>query len=169
MIGAQLAAAQGLMFAGLCFHPDSRVVAYTKKHLHDGEERTFVAGDAGPHLDIDGTQVGLAICAEINHASHIRDAVARGAAVYGASSFFTPSGHSDDSRTLLGYAESNRVVVVMANYTGASGGPESAGGSAIGDDTGTLLALAPPAGEYLLTAAQENSRWIARCVALARA
>jgi predicted amidohydrolase len=104
VIGAPIAGTDRLMIASFCFRPDGRVLTYTKRHLHHGEERTFEPGDGGALLDVDGTHVGLAICAEINHASHVADAVAHGAAVYAASCFLTPAGYSADCRTLQGYA-----------------------------------------------------------------
>ena len=166
VVGAPIPGKDRLMIASLCFRPDGRVLTYTKSLLHPGEEGTFEPGHGGALLNVDGTRVALAICAEINHASHVGDAVARGAAVYAASCFFTPRGYQADCRRLQGYAALHGVVVVMANYTGASGGFQSAGGSAIWDDTGGLAARAPPVGEWLVVAARENGRWGGQCVAL---
>ena len=166
VIGAPIAGTDRLMIASFCLRPDGRVLTYTKRHLHQGEEGAFEAGYGGALLGVSGTQVGLAICAEINHASHVADAVALGAAVYAASCFLTPAGYSADCRTLQGYAALHGVVVVMANYTGVCGGFESAGGSAIWDDTGGLAARAPAKGEYLLMAARENHGWVGQCVPL---
>ena len=166
VVGAPVAGRDRLLIASLCFRPDGRVLTYTKSLLHPGEEGTFESGHGGALLDVEGTPVGLAICAEINHAAHVGDAVARGAAVYAASCFLTPRGHQADCRTLQGYAALHGVVVVMANYAGASGGFESAGGSAIWDDTGGLAARAPPQGEYLVVAARESGGWSGQCVAL---
>jgi predicted amidohydrolase len=166
VVGGPTVGAKGLMIASLLFCPDGRVATYTKSHLHRGEERLFEAGNGGALLDIDGIKVGLAICAETSHASHVAEAVARGATVYAASCFFTPSGYRDDCQVLQGYAASHRVGVVMANYTGASGGFESAGGSAIWDNTGALVVKAPARGEHLVAAAYENDGWVGRCIAL---
>jgi predicted amidohydrolase len=166
VVGAPAVGVKRLMIASLCFFHDGRVATYTKKHLHQGEEGAFEAGDGGALLDVDETQVGLAICAEINQPAHVAEAVARGAGLYAASCFFTPRGYSNDCRMLQGHAASHRVAVAMANYTGPSGGFESAGGSAIWDNTGALVAQAPADGEYLVVATAENDGLIGRCVRL---
>lgn len=164
MVGAPIAGSNRLQIANFCFRPDGRVVTYTKKHLHDGEQETFEAGHGGALVDVDGARVSIAICAEINHPSHIAAAVADGASVYAASCFLTPRGYPADCRTLEGYSRLHRVVTVMANFTGVSGEFESAGGSAIWDETGTLVARAPDSGEFLLAATNEDGRWSGRLV-----
>jgi predicted amidohydrolase len=166
VVGAPIVGIDRLMIASFCFRPDGRVLTYTKRLLHDGEERTFEAGHGGALLDVNGTQVGLAICAEINHASHVGAAVADGAAVYAASCFLTAGGYLAGCGALQGYAASHGVVVVMANYTGACCGFESAGGSAIWDDRGAVAVRAPTEGEHLVMAVRDNGPWVGHCVPL---
>lgn len=158
--GSPLASAAGLLISSISFFPDGQTARYSKQHLHAGEEVTFVAGHGGPLLAIGDRTVGLAICAEINHPSHIEKTVERGADVYAASCFLTPAGYEVDCQRLQAYAKRHGVVVLMANSSGPCGGFESAGGSAIWDDAGKLLAVAPAVGEYLVIATRNRSGWV---------
>jgi predicted amidohydrolase len=157
--GAPLDSPEGLLIGNLAFHPDGAIRTYTKQHLHPGEERTFVVGHGGAHLAVAGANVAMAICAEINHASHVAGAVAGGADVYAASCFLTPRGYTEDCARLKSYAVAHRVPVLMANFGGPCGGFEAAGGSAIWDDAGRLLATAPPSGEWIVSAQRQAARW----------
>ena len=149
----------GLLIANVAFFPDGRTSTYTKQYLHQDEEATFVPGAGGSVLSVSGTNIGLAICAEINYSSHIDKTVASGASVYAASCFFTPAGYDTNCRRLRRYAETRGVIVLMANFGGPCGGWESAGGSSIWDNTGRLVAVAPSAGEYVVVAQGQNSQW----------
>jgi predicted amidohydrolase len=164
--GAPLDSPKGLLIASLSFQPTGDIAIYAKQHLHPGEERTFAAGEGGELLTIDGTNVGLAICAEVNHPAHVARTVARGATVYAASAFFTPTGYDPDCQRLRGYARRYGVPVLLANYAGASGGFESAGGSAIWDEAGELIAKAPDARAWLVGATRRGGRWDGRTLAM---
>lgn len=165
--GTPVASNAGLLISSVAWCSDGRIATYIKQHLHEGEERTFVAGNGGNLLAIGGRKVGLAICAEINNASHMARTIERGAEVYAASCFLTPSGYDADCRRLRECATVHGVVVLMANFAGPSGGFESAGGSSIWDGTGRLLAAAPSAGQYLVLAERQNGRWSGHLVAVA--
>lgn len=166
--GAPMPMANGISIASLSFAPTGEIGTYTKQHLHDGEEQAFMPGAGGPLLAMDTAwNVALAICAEINHPSHIAGAAARGADIYAASCFFTPNGYDVDCQRLKAYAALHRVVILMANFAAASGGFESAGRSAIWDDTGQLLIAAPPSGECVVGAERRNGRWTARAIPMA--
>lgn len=158
--GSPLASAAGLLISSISFLPDGRTATYSKQHLHAGEDVTFVCGRGGDLPAVGDRTVGLAICAEINHPSHVENTIARGADVYAASCFLTPTGYEGDCQRLQAYAKRHGVLVLMANLSGPCGGFESAGGSAIWDDAGQLLAVAPAVGEYLVLGARNGSGWV---------
>ncbi len=160
--GAPLASDDGLLIASLCFLPNRSVSTYTKQYLHDGEEASFVAGDGGGLIVAGASKIGLAICAEINEPCHVRETVELGATVYAASCFFTPAGYGAETSRLQQYAQAHDVVVMMANFVGASDGFDSAGGSAIWDESGQLLIAAPSSGESLVVAERKSGKWDAR-------
>lgn len=150
--GAPVASANGLHIGALCFVPHRRVTVHTKRHLHPGEEQTFVPGSGGEPLSLGDRIVGLAICADITHADHAAEAARRGADIYAASCFITPSGYACDTGLLAGHAREHRMTVLMANFGSGNGTWPSAGQSAIWSDTGILLACGPAEGEAVLVA-----------------
>jgi predicted amidohydrolase len=150
--GAPIASPWGLHIGALCFIPRRGVSTYTKQYLHEGEETAFVAGEGGDAIRVDNQLVCLAICAEITHADHAREASDNGAHVYAASCFITPSGYAYDAGILQRYAREHGFMVLMANYGAPTGGWQSAGRSAIWSATGELLACAPGEGEAVIVA-----------------
>jgi len=135
------------------------VSVYIKNHLHPGEEAHFSAGEVKRCvLDVDGTKVGLAICADIGHASHAAQAAAGGAAVY-AAGVLVMGGYAKDTGLLAQYAREHAMAVLMANYGHPTGGYVPAGKSAVWDNAGNLLACAPTAGDALVFLSREDGRW----------
>ena len=156
--GAPLAAGRGLMIGSIIFGADGARGTYGKRYLHESEMEVFEPGDGGPLLQVDGTPVGLAICAEVNHPAHFPDTVASGARVYAASSFLSPRGYEKDFLRLTVCTATLRIPALMANFAD-SPELESAGGTAAWDDAGRLLAAAPGRGECLVLAARDGDRW----------
>jgi predicted amidohydrolase len=150
--GAPLDSPGGLLIGALCFVPHRGVVTYSKRFLHEGEEVAFVAGPGGESLMLDGETVCVAICAEIAHPEHAREAAANGAGIYAASCFITPGGYAHDAGLLAGYAQEHRMAVLMANYGAPTSQWQSAGGSAIWSSDGSLLAKGPSEGEAVVIA-----------------
>lgn len=150
--GAPIESASGLHIGALCFAPRRPVVTYSKRYLHQGEEKTFAPGAGGEPLSIHDHVVGMAICAEITHPEHAAETARRGAEIYAASCFITPGGYARDTALLAKYAREHRMMVLMANFGTGNRTWMSAGRSAIWSDEGTLLAQGPPEGEAVLIA-----------------
>jgi predicted amidohydrolase len=162
--GAPLAIDGALYIGALSFLPDGRVVEYTKQHLHDGEDKVFVAGSGGDALEIGGLPVALAVCADFTHASHAQAAADAGAMLYAASVLVSPGGYAKDSEILRGYAERHAMPVLMSNHGGPTGGWQSAGRSALWDERGQLVVEGGP-GECLVLASRTAGGWQGRVVA----
>jgi predicted amidohydrolase len=150
--GAPVSSSIGLHIGALCFLPNGSVSVYTKRFLHEGEEKAFAAGNGGDALVVEDRTVCVAICAEVNNSKHAEDAAARGAHLYVASSFLTPTGYDDDTTLLRSYACRYRMTVLMANYGAATSEWPSAGKSAIWSATAELLAQAGAEGEAVVLA-----------------
>jgi predicted amidohydrolase len=150
--GAPIETTNGLHIGALCFAPHRPAVTYSKRFLHEGEEKTFAPGLGGEPLSIHDHVVGLAICAEITHPEHATEAAQRGAGIYAASCFITPNGYACDTNLLAGYAREHRMMVLMANFGNGNGTWMTAGRSAIWSATGELLIQGPPEGEAVLVA-----------------
>lgn len=150
--GAPVESPSGLHIGALCFPPHRRAVTYSKRFLHQGEEKTFAAGTGGEPFSIRDHVVGLAICAEITHPEHAIEAARRGADIYAASCFITPNGYAHDTNLLAGYAREHRMMVLMANFGSGSRTWACAGRSAIWSRSGELLIQGPAEGEAVLVA-----------------
>lgn len=149
-----------LLIAALVVHADGSVSIHTKEHLHPGEEAVFTAGSGGPvlpiKLPIEDARVALAICADTTHPEHAASAAARGANVYAAGVLITESGYGPDTAQLTTYAREHRMVVLMANHGGETGGWKPAGKSAIWSEDGRVVAACGGTGEVLVVASKRD-------------
>jgi len=161
--GAPLRIDGALYIGAISFLPDGGVAEYTKQHLHDGEEKVFVAGCGGAALDIGGIPAALAVCADFTHASHAQAAAGAGAMLYAASVLVSPGGYAKDSGILRSYAEQHKMPVLMSNHGGPTGGWQSAGRSALWDERGQLV-VEGGAGECLVLASRTAGGWQGRVV-----
>jgi predicted amidohydrolase len=152
------------LIAALTFTPQAALYVYTKQYLHPGEEAAFAPGTGGNALDVDGSRVALAVCAEIAHARHAAAAAEEGARLYAASVLVSVNGYVADAALLQGYARTYRMPVLMANHGGVTGGWESAGRSALWDARGELVVAAAGGGECLLVARCDDGGWSGRIV-----
>ena len=132
---------------------------YLKRFLHDGEEAAFQPGAGGAPLRIGDKNLGLAICADITHAEHPREAAAAGCTIYAAGCFITEAGYGADAGLLRGYARDHAMMVMMANYGAPVGQWSAAGQSAIWAAGGGLLACAPATGESVVIATRSPGGW----------
>ena len=132
---------------------------YAKKHLHGGEEVYFSPGAHPCVLDMQGVPVGLAICADITHPVHAREAAAHGAAIYAAGVLITENGYGPDTRLMQGYTSDHAMLVVMANHSQPTGGHISAGKSAIWNEQGHKIAYAAGTEEVLVIAKRDADGW----------
>ncbi len=149
--------ARDLHIAALAFLPGGTVSVYAKQHVHDSELPVFAPGEGGQDLAAANQRVALAICFDATHPAHATAAAGRGARVYAASVMIDAAGYTRKTTLLQGYACEHRMAVLMANYSGVTGGEESAGGSTIWGEDGGVVATAPHAGEALLIATQEKT------------
>jgi predicted amidohydrolase len=103
--------------------------------------------------------VALAICADTTHSQHPADAAARGANVYAAGVLITRNGYDADTTLLKSCALEHRMAVLMANYSGFTGGWASAGRSAIWSEDGKLVAASDATDETLVTGRKKDGVW----------
>jgi predicted amidohydrolase len=148
-----------LNIAAFAFRPDGSASTHTKQHLHPGEETVFTAGLGGPTLTVEGATIALAICADTSHPLHAANAAARGAQVYAAGVLIGEKGYATDAALLKQYAMEHRMAVLLANYSGTSGGWVSAGKSAIWSEDGAVVAASAGAGEALVIGRKRDGQW----------
>src|SRR5690242_12106286 len=98
--GAPIAAGERLSIGAIAFHPKGSATTYLKQHPTVTEQRTFRRGLNGVTIAVDGDVVGLAICADVGHFEHARDAAARGATIYAAGSLISEDGYEAEAARL---------------------------------------------------------------------
>jgi len=160
VVGAPVRTGAGLHIGAFIVSPGGGVELYTKQHLGTGEEN-LQPGDRNPLVQLGRGPAAVAVCADANHASHPKDAAARGASSYLVSTFIAPTDLEKKTASLSGYAARHSMVVVFANYGGPSGGLASGGASAIWSESGELLAQLDGIGAGVVAAAQSDGSWSA--------
>lgn len=147
--------------------PDGSVALYRKRHLHTSEERFASAGthDAQVHL-LAGEPTGMAVCADITHPEHARAAHGAGAALYAAGGLISHQGYGPESALLQGYAREHAMAVLLANYSGPSGGYVSAGRSAVWEPGGRCVVAAEGDAPCIVWAARGDCGWNGGVVAV---
>lgn len=131
---------------------DGAVRVYTKIHVHSSEAHVFTCGAGGADLEIDGTRVGLAICRDAAIPGHAADAASRGVRLYAAGVMIDEEGYGRKVPLMERYAREHGMAVLMANYSGISGGDVSAGRTAIWRPGGEIAAMAAGGEETLVVA-----------------
>jgi predicted amidohydrolase len=148
-----------LHIAAFAIRPNGTVSTYTKQYVHQSEEEVFTSGPGGPALLVEDATVALAICADATHPQHAAMAAARGANVYAVGVMITEEGYARKVALLRNYALEHRMTVLMANYSGATGGEVSAGKSALWSENGQLVAATIGTEEALVVGMKENGSW----------
>jgi len=156
----------GLHIAAFVLSPGGSVSVYTKQFLHPGEEQVFVPGSGGPLIQVAGSAVALAICADTSHPEHAQCAAAGGASLYAASVLVSEQGYAGDTQRLQDYARRHSMSVLMANHGTPTGGWPAAGRSAMWAAGGSLIVAANTSGERLVCATQRADGWHGHMVAI---
>lgn len=161
IVGAPLRLEDKQCIAAWILQADGTSSIYTKHHLHAGEERYFSPASLNPMFTLHQERAALAICADTTHPEHAAHAAAQQASLYLAGVLITPQGYAADATQLQGYAQQYKMLVVLANFGGASGGHESAGKSAIWSPQGNCLAMLKDQGDGLVIATKKKESWTA--------
>jgi predicted amidohydrolase len=163
--GAPIAVDDSLYIGAIAFRREGRPATYLKQYPTIKEQRTFMPGPTGVTIALEDDIVGLAICADVGHVEHARDAAKRGATIYAAGSLVSEDGYAADTTMLRRYAAEHSMLALLANYGAPTGGYAAAGRSAAWSDKGKLLATAPPSGDALVVARRVRGEWTATAFA----
>lgn len=151
----------------LVIRPDGGVQVYHKQHLHPGEDRHASAGPAHPFVfEVSGQRCGLAICADVSHATHPKAAREAGATLYLAGMVVSGQGYAVDAGLLKTHAITHQMPVLLANMGSPSGGYVCAGRSAFWDEGGRCVAALPGDGAGLLVMDRQQTGWVGRGLTL---
>jgi predicted amidohydrolase len=130
----------GLNISMLLFQPYTPRRTYSKKYLHADEEPFFISGPNFSSLPIQKVNTAIAICYELSIPQHAADAHQSGAEIYIASVAKTTAGIKHAHKRLADIARTYTIPVLLSNCVGPSDNFVSAGGTAVWDDKGSLLA-----------------------------
>lgn len=155
VVGAPVRVGPLLHIGAFVLGPDRTTRLYTKRRLGafppsaacdslDGsvppaEASVFRPGDHDPLVRFGGGTAAIAVCADIGDPGHPQRAADRGADAYLAGMFVIPSDYDGEVAKLSQYARQHRMLTVLANFGGLSGGLRSAGRSAIWSEAGERL------------------------------
>lgn len=153
-VGAPVESGSALPAIGaITLRPDEPHSVYRKFHLHGSETQFAAPGRNAVHLQEVGTaRIASAICADTNAPSHAAGAAQAGASIYAAGILTSEKGYAAEAPLWAGYARDHRMVVLIANHGGPSGGYVSAGKSGIWNVQGELIVQAPGPGACLVVA-----------------
>jgi len=177
VVGAPLKWEGKLYLAALVIMPSGEVLPYTKHHLGafrrednpDGdipppEDAFFSPGTLNPQLEWRGQKLAFSICADGAYPAHTQAAGERGATMYLSSQFAIATHMAFKMARLKQAARRYGFTVLFANYGGATGGLESAGGSCVRTADGEAIARLPEAGCGLAIAWDDGRRWTGKAV-----
>lgn len=166
MVGMPLKAPSGKPYLGSILLGGAEPEAYHKVHVHDSEAPYFQADDKVGLIEHKGAKLGLAICADLNHASHAARAAECGADLYAASALISEAGYAREAKMLEGYAREHNMAVMLSNYATRSGAYTPPGGSAIWAPGGKQLAVVDDTREALACARNVDNSWSGKIISL---
>ena len=128
--------------AVICF-PSGEHTFYLKQHLHEGEDVYCAPGHESGLINVNGTRIALAVCADFTHSRHAATAAAQQADVYLASSLISPGGYANDAELLADIAKRHQLPVLLVNHVSTTGGWQTCGNSGGWNAAGELAVSAP--------------------------
>ena len=127
--------------AAICF-PNGEHTFYLKQHLHEGEEVYCAPGHESGLINVNGTRIALAVCADFTHPSHAATAANQQADVYLTSALISPGGYAKDAELLAAIAQRHQLPVLLANHVSITGGWQTCGNSGGWNTAGKLVVSA---------------------------
>ena len=149
VVGAPLKTSAGIIISLLIFQPGQSVRVYGKQYLHPDEEPWFVSGTNLSPIVIRGCRVGLAICYELSVEEHFNRMIPSKPDVYVASVAKFRNGIAPSYNRLATLARAG-VYSLFVNAVGAADNGVCAGGSAVWNREGKVLASLDDTHEGLL-------------------
>jgi len=123
----------------IILQPQKGRITYSKQYLYPPEKSVFTAGENPLVLNLKTEIVSPAICYETSNEAHCAYALRNNASIYIASVLSSVSGIDDELKKLSDIAKQNKLVTLMANYVGKSGGYDCAGKSSVWNEKGELV------------------------------
>ena len=139
-VGMPIRVETGVQIGMVIFQPDEPRLVYAKQYLHADEHPYFVPGTEQVFLSLDDHKIALALCYELSVPEHSVNAYSHRATIYLASVAKTAAGVEKASEVLSGIACTYTMPALLVNSVGPCEDGICAGGSAVFDNQGELLA-----------------------------
>jgi len=152
----------GICISMLLFQPHTARRVYAKSYLHPDEEAFFIRGHSAPQLQVNHTNVALAICYEISVPEHLESALKFGPGIYVASVAKFVNGIHKAIERLSKVAADCAMPVLMANCVGFADGGHCAGKTSVWNNRGSLIGQLNDADEGMLIFDTETQALIER-------
>ena len=163
--GAPIRIEGDIYIGSFVIKPDNSLSIYTKQFLHDGETQFFNSSfNYNPAVELADEKISLAICADIEHEQHIKNASSINTTIYLASIFYTSNGMPEAHSTLSNYAIKYKMNVLMSNFCGSSWSLNAGGQSGFWDKNGKLIANLNDTEPGLLIMEKVHNSWIEKKV-----
>ncbi|WP_265129401.1 carbon-nitrogen hydrolase family protein [Chryseobacterium oranimense] len=157
-VGMPTKADDKLFISSIIFQQGKGREIYSKRHLFPTETGVFSRSENFCQLNILQNKISLAICYDLSDPNHSLEAYQAGSNVYAASVLNSVNFIDDDLFKLSDIAKKYHMHVLMANFTGKSGGYECAGKSSVWNNNGSLLGQLNREDEGLLILNTENNQ-----------
>lgn len=129
----------GICISLVLFQSRKARQVYSKKYLHVDEEEFFISGQSLIDLNVNKTNIALAICYELSVPEHAENAFRKGAKIYIASVAKFVEGIEKALTRLSEIANQYSMTVFMSNCVGESDGLVCAGKTSVWDNRGLLV------------------------------
>lgn len=167
IIGAPILIKTALYIGAFIIQPNHSLKVYTKQYLHDGEALFYSSSfNYNPILNLKGEKISLAICADIDHPQHQKQACLNKSSLYLPGIFFSKGGIQKGHDLLCEAAQKYNMPILMSNFTGKHWNLEAGGRSAFWDQYGNLVAELGTQDTGLLIAQKINTDWSTRLMVL---
>jgi predicted amidohydrolase len=164
--GAPIASPTGKPYIGALIINSGKPRIYHKAFLHPGEKCFFSPGSQKSCvINVKGVNIGVAVCADIHHASHAEEAAKQGASVY-AAGVLIMNDYTKAAKRMQQYATEHSMMTLMANHASPTGSYIPVGKSAIWNNSGKLLAIADETGYSIVVAMEHQAEWIGKTIKL---
>lgn len=158
--GMPLRTANGIQIGAVQVWPDGGLHRYAKQNLYTGEDVFFVPGTQDYQLTLQGEKISMAICADISEPRLPARAHAQGATILLAPVMVSKKGLTQDRTQLQQYAQQYRMLTVMANYGGVTGGYDCGGYSSVWSEQGELIGELAHDQEGILLVEKSGQNWL---------
>lgn len=160
VVGAPIVYEESKLFiAAVAIRPNSQNFIYSKQNLYGKENAIFTTGSGSNIIEVNEKNIALSICADASNPVHAQKSAERSSSIYASGVLVSEQGYQKDTDILKNFASNHSMGVLMANHGGPTGGWQSAGKSAIWDDTGQLLVSAEGIGNELLMSTIGQGKW----------